>query len=186
MHRLKFGYLACGLLAVGLAQAAVAATPTRICTAYPWNVSREVALFAGAPTTVHASVAVTPAPAIETGRFYAVGLSAQSRVHFALPPGKTMLTGGDEGGILRLKVPAAGLYRVSVDEPFWIDVVADGRLVPATDFHGSPDCAGPRKIVEFALPRGTLLLQLSGYVHGSVHLTVTRARRSRVRHSGSR
>lgn len=185
MQRLKIGSVACTLLALGLAGGAAAAVPARVCPAYPWNVSREVALFAGAPTTVDASITAGLAPAIEADRLYAVRLSPESRVHFALPPGKMMLTGGDSAGILRLRLPAAGLYRIAVDKPFWIDVVADGRLVQAKEFHGSPDCAGPRKMVEFALPRGTLLLQLSGYVGDSVRLTVTPAPGSRVHHPGS-
>jgi hypothetical protein len=169
----RIGCLACALLFIGLAPAATAAGGKSTCPAYPWNVSREVALFAGASTAVHASVDASRAPIIEMDHLYAVALGPESRVHFALPPGRAMRTGGDRAGMLRIRVPAAGLYRISLDDRFWLDVVADGRLLPVKDFHGSPDCAGPHKMLVFALPRGILLLQLSRYVSESVRLTVT-------------
>ncbi len=176
MQPTKIRYLASALLAAALAPAAFAAAG-RVCPAYPWNVSREVALFAGAPTTVHAGVNSSRPLAIGTDRLYAIRLAPESGVRFALPPGRRRPAPGDEAGILALSVPAAGLYRISIDAPFWIDVVAQGRLLQPTAFHGSRACPGPHKMGVFALPRGTVLLQLSGYGKASVRLTVTRATR---------
>jgi hypothetical protein len=172
---LKIGGLACALI-VGLVPAVAAARPmTSACPEYPWHVSREVALFAGASTRIYASVSAARAPIIRTDHLYAVRLAPEPRVRFVLPPGRAKRMSGDRAGLLRISVPAAGLYRISLDERFWIDVVAEGRLLPATEFHGSPHCAGPHKMVEFALPRGTSLLQLSGYHADGVRLTVTAA-----------
>lgn len=179
MRGLKLGRrVAVVLLAAAVAPAMAAGMHSgHACTGFRWDASHEVALFAGEPTKISAGASAFAAPEMHTERLYEVELSAQSRVRFAVPPGKLMLTDGDDAGVLKLDIPAAGLYRVALNEPFWIDLVAGGRLVSATDFSGSPDCAGPHKIVEFTLPRGHLLLQLSGYVAGSVRLTVTRVPR---------
>ena len=175
MHRFRLASVAVALLATAVGPAMAAGMPSgNACTGFRWDASHEVALFAATPTKIRAGANAATAPAMRTERLYEVKLSAQAHVRFAVPPGKLMLTGGDSAGILKLDIAAPGLYRVAVDRHFWIDAVAGKRLISTTDFSGSPNCGGPRKIVEFNLPRGPLLLQLSGYADQSVRLTVTR------------
>jgi len=73
-------------------------------------------------------------------------------------------------------VPQAGNYRISLDAPLWIDVLADAAALPARDFQGRPGCSAPHKIVEFELPGNTpLTLQFSGAQSATVRLAITRS-----------
>jgi hypothetical protein len=76
-----------------------------------------------------------------------------------------------------LKVAQPGSYRISVDVPFWIDVVAAGKELPTEDFTGLRGCSsGPRKLVQFVLPANEeLLLQFSGATRAQLRMSVTKA-----------
>ena len=66
-------------------------------------------------------------------------------------------------GLVRLTVETAGVYRISLDQPLWVDVIANGTVVPAKDFQGRSGCNAPHKIVEFQLPAASpITLQFSG------------------------
>jgi hypothetical protein len=144
------------------------------CTGFKWDVSREHALFGGSAASVIAGKDTASAPAIATDHLYELKLTPQTQVSFARPPGKTMLTDGAFAGLVTFRVTAPGAYRVAVDVPFWIDVVADGRLVATKDFQGAHGCDAPHKIVEYELAAAQpLMLQVSGSTQAVVRLTVT-------------
>jgi hypothetical protein len=144
------------------------------CTGFKWDVSKEHALFAGSAASLIAGKNTASAPAIATDHLYELKLTPQTQVTFALPPGKTMLTDGAYAGLATFRVATPGAYRVAVDVPFWIDVVADGRLVATKDFQGQHGCDAPHKIVEYELAAGQpLVLQVSGSTNAVVRLTVT-------------
>jgi hypothetical protein len=83
------------------------------------------------------------------------------QVHFAATPGKSRSTEG-HAGLATLSLPTAGLYRIALDQPFWVDIVAQGAPIASRDFQGRPGCRAPHKIVEFELPAATpLTLQFS-------------------------
>jgi hypothetical protein len=159
------------LAAVLLAgSSAFAADP---CSAYKWDVSNEVRLFATPPAVITAAAAI-PVPAISTGKHYALALQPQDKVQYATPPSKKMLADGAFGGLLGFTVDRAGAYRVAIDAGFWLDVVHEGKSLPALDFNGQRQCVGPRKIVVYELPAGTeLLLQIAASTERTARLTVT-------------
>jgi hypothetical protein len=143
------------------------------CSAYKWDVSNEVRLFATPPTAVNAA-ATAPVPAISTGKHYALALLPQDTVQYATPPSKKMLSDGAFGGLLKFTVERAGAYRVAIDGGFWLDVVHEGKSLPALDFNGQRQCMGPHKIVVYELPAGTeLLLQIAAASESMARLTVT-------------
>jgi len=154
--------------------ASAAAQAVEPCGETGWNLTHEQALFAGAPTAVEAGKSPTSAPTLATDRLYRLTLTLQQHVAFAKAPGKKALTDGAYAGIARFNVPSPGPYRVSIDRPFWIDVVQEGNLIKSTDFTGERGCA-PHKIVAYDLPAGTLVLQLSGQVTPRVNVSITRA-----------
>jgi hypothetical protein len=79
-------------------------------------------------------------------------------------------------GLVRLRLATAGLYRISGDQPFWIDVVAGGELAQSTSYQGAAGCNAPHKIVQFTLPAGqVLVLQVSGSGSAHARLAVTAA-----------
>ena len=65
------------------------------------------------------------------------------------------------GGLLRLRIPAAGTYRVVLGSAAWIDVLKDGRSVASSAHAPGPACSTARKTVEFSLVRGDYVLQVS-------------------------
>ncbi len=159
-----------------LGSATVAASADDPCAGFKWSVTQERALFAKAPDSAVAGKDATSAPAMTAERLYEFSLAPQDGVKFVLPPGKKSLTDGAYAGLVHLRVPAAGLYRVSLDEAFWIDVVNNHELIASTDFTGAHGCNAPHKIVQFNLPAsGELVLQLSGSLKDRVRVTLTRA-----------
>ncbi len=160
--------------AVLLGGATVAAGATDPCTGFRWNVAHESALFATAGQQAVAGRDSASAPVIRADRLYDLALAPQQDVHFVLRPEKRALTDGAYAGLARLRVAAAGLYRISIDRPFWIDVIADDQVVESRDFAGRPGCGAPHKIVVYELPAGSLVLQLSGAISARVRVTLTR------------
>ncbi len=154
-------------------QNSVAADP---CARYQWDVSRERALFAAAASPVAAAKDGASPPRISTERAYRVQLLPASQVVFPTAPGKASPAEGSYSGVLTFRVPAAGSYRVAVDQPLWIDVVKHSHLVPAADYEGQHGCDAPRKIVQFSLGADEpLILQLSGVTEPSVRIAIVRA-----------
>jgi hypothetical protein len=154
--------------------AAVPVLAEESCVDFKWDVAQERALFAGLATTLSAGADAKSAPELQLNRLYALKLSKQEQVGFAVTPGKKSPRDGSYGGLAIFKIPASGSYRVAIDMPLWIDVVSDGALIAATDFQGQHGCGSPHKIVQFDL-LGTrpFFLQLSNAAPESVRLTIT-------------
>ena len=99
------------------------------CVDFKWDASREHALFAGTPETLKAGADFKSAPTIEANKLYALQLLPQGQVTFMTAPRKDNTTVGANAGLASLRIAVPGNYRVSIDAPFWIDVVADGGAV---------------------------------------------------------
>jgi hypothetical protein len=162
-------------LAVTLLSPAPACAAPDPCEGFSWDVRQERALFAQHPEALTGARNAGAAPLVQADHLYQVALAGQSEVSFAVAPGRPA-TGEAYAGILRLKVPTAGTWRVSLDSKLWVDVLADGAALTAGDFQGRAGCSAPHKIVEFVLPAGKeLTLQLSAAATASVRLGITRA-----------
>ena len=160
--------------ALVLGCAALPAVADDACVDFKWDVSKERALFAETPAKVTAGRDPRSAPGVVPNRLYLLGLMAQDTVAFSANPAKEAASTPAYAGLATLKAPAAGSYRVAVDQPLWIDVVADGALVQPKDFQGQRGCSAPRKIVEFDLVGGQpVVLQFSNAVKDRILLTVT-------------
>ena len=119
------------------------------CVDFRWDVSQERALFAGSPTQLTGGGDAKSAPTIQLNRLYEIKLRTQDQVTFAVTPAKKNPPADSRAGIVTFKLPAGGSYRVSIDMPFWVDVVQDGAAVAANDFQGQHGCGAPHKIVVF-------------------------------------
>jgi hypothetical protein len=171
MHSIRLSALAL-LLALGFAGAAEPAHADDACIDFKWDVSKERALFAGTATALTSARESTSAPAIVPNRLYKLRLAPQDQVTFAVNPKAP--AAGAFGGLARLKLAAAGAYRIAIDLPVWIDVVSSGGLVSAKDFEGQRNCSAPHKIVEFDLgSEQPFILQFSGGLSENILLTVT-------------
>jgi hypothetical protein len=145
------------------------------CDAFTWNLAHERSLFASTPGRLSAGRDASSAPLVDVDRLYELLLRPDTEVHLPVTPGRK--PGGEttSAGILRVRVERAGLYRVSLSEGDWIEVVHDGTALPAGEHQGQHECSAPRKVVQFQLPAGDLFVQLSGSVSATVRLTITPA-----------
>jgi len=164
-----------------LCAAALSAMPARAddpCSSFTWDVSRELALFTGQATALTAGTDSGAAPSLSLGRLYRLQLRPLGEVRFVAAPGKGNAVETGFAGLAAIEIRSPGAYRIAIDAPFWIDVVADGGLVRSTGHQGAAGCSGPHKIVEFEFPLARrLLLQFSGADADSVRVTVTEAAR---------
>jgi hypothetical protein len=143
--------------------------------AFKWDIHQEHALFVGTAKPATASTSAAAPTSVTLGALYQIKLWPAESVSYDLPPGKKMLTEGTFAGLVAFHVPATGAYRVALDAPFWIDVVANHQLVGTKDFGGPQNCpGGPRKLVEFNLKADTnYLLQISGASAEQVKVAIT-------------
>lgn len=142
--------------------------------AFKWDIHEEHALFVGAAKAAAAASAPAAAASLDLNTLYAVKLAPADALSYEVPPGKKMLTDGTFGGTVAFTVTSPGAYRVALDGPFWVDVVADHQLTATKDFGGPQQCpGGPRKLVEYQLKAGKYLLQISGASVDQVKVTIT-------------
>lgn len=144
------------------------------CDDVRWDVATERALFMTAHGTgVVAGQVTSAAPGVLVGELFEVALHPQESVQLAAPPSKVMLPDGLFSGLLHLRIPAAGRYRIAVDERAWIDVVDAARVISSSEFSGAATCTKPAKIVLFDLPSSeSLWLQISGATSARVNVTI--------------
>ena len=162
------------LLALVLGGAIPPALADDACLDFKWDVSKERALFAGTPAVLTAGKDPRSAPVVVPDRFYKLRLNVQDRVAFSVSPARKPATTTAFAGLATLKIQVPGSYRIAVDLPLWMDVAANGSLVPAKDFQGQHSCDPPHKIVEFDLEAvRPFVLQFSNAPEASVLLTVT-------------
>jgi hypothetical protein len=145
------------------------------CSGFAFDVSREMALLRTKPLAVAAGTTNAKAAILDVNKGYRVALAAQAKVTFAVAPEKVPSQANPRAGILRL-TPGAGssTLRVSLDQPAWIDLVGEGRVLESTRHTGSRDCPQLHKSVEFTVKPGVpLLLQLSNSTAASLAVVVT-------------
>lgn len=105
---------------------------------------------------------------------FALQLSPRAEAGLPRPPER-----GGEGpyaGYVRLPAtPEEGLLQVTLDQPVWIDVIADDTFLKPAAFTGVHDCKLARKSVRFPLTasKAPLLLQISGAAGGSVGISLS-------------
>jgi hypothetical protein len=145
------------------------------CAHFTWDVSHELEVMKQTPQAVAAATKPGPqAPLLQLDTLYELKLSEQGAVTYAAKPAKPTLNDSAQGGVVRINVNKAGLYRISITSGHWIDVVDGDQFVKSRDFQGSRDCKRPHKIVEFNLPAGKdLILQFSGSTDPAVVMAIT-------------
>lgn len=95
------------------------------------------------------------------GQAVLVALRPTPDVSYALRPDEP---GGSvsSGGMVAFDAPRAGTYRVMLNARAWLDLVRDGAAVGSTHHERGPACSGIGKMVDFPLPAGRAIIQLSG------------------------
>jgi hypothetical protein len=147
-----FGWLGTGSLAC--------AQPAD-CQNSEWDLSAEARLFSEAPTALNAGADGPTAPTLELTHLYALSLRRAQTVVF--PASERALRQSDtHAGVAVVEIARAGRYRVSVDAPVWIDVIGPAGFIRSAAFQGHRACRMIHKVVEFELPIGHALVQVTG------------------------
>jgi len=166
------------LLCVLLPLAATAGDVADPCADFTWDVKHERALFGAKPQSLAAGKAAASAPALKPDQLYELELSAWPQVAFPVAPGRHPASDTAYAGLATLTLAQAGVYRIALDRPFWVDVLADGAPIRSQDFQGRRGCDAPHKVVEFVLPAATrLTLQFSGDASSTVRVAISHAPR---------
>ena len=144
------------------------------CAGFSWDVSRERALFGTAARAETAGASARGAPLVTPDQLYDLTLAPQGKVHFVVAPERHWGTQDSFAGLIRLRVRTAGVYRITLGQPAWLDVVSGREIIHPRDFQGAAGCTAPNKIVEFELPAGReLTLQLSGLNSRHARVAIT-------------
>lgn len=164
------------VVALAAALDAAPALADDACDGFKWDVSTERRLFAKSPVREVAGNQANSAPIVRPNRFYQLKLTPQEDVVLTAAAAKKAAAGPAFAGIVTLEVPAPGSYRISIDGPYWIDVLTHGSLIAPQDFASVHGCAAPRKIVIFDLSApGSYVLQLSNADQASARVAITAA-----------
>jgi hypothetical protein len=146
------------------------------CIDFAWDARAEHLLFAMHPKMLAAGGDRATTPTVSLNQLYQLHLQKQADVQFPTPPGAREAKPDSYAGLARLQVAVAGAYRISADQPLWIDVAFNGALLKPQDFQGRRGCNAPHKIVEFVLPMGVqLTLQISNAASAEARISITPA-----------
>lgn len=144
------------------------------CSAFTWDVSRELAAMRTPAIPVAATVKSAPeSPALSLGKHYSATLQPQDSVTFVAPPARQRKADKPMAGLLHFKTEKAGRYRVALSSRHWIDLLDGAAMIDSTSHEGRGGCALIHKVVEFELPASRVItLQLSGGDAAVVGITV--------------
>ena len=135
--------------------------------------SRELGVFRGSALKAIAGTASVNVPVLKLDQLYVLELRPQSDVQFVQPPERAARASVPSAGLTRFIVTSSGKYRITVDSPLWIDVIAPTGAIAPSAFNGWHQCSVFRKSVEYALQAGqSVVLQLSDAALASVKIAV--------------
>lgn len=146
------------------------------CDNYNWDVSAELALFAGPATQMSAGATEPDAPIVPTQTHLALALTPQANVQLPLPPGSDR--GGPDkfAGLFSVEIATPGRYRIVAANGAWVDLVRDGKVLAAASFEMQTKCEGVFKVVAYDIAEGgRYLIQLNGSKTAAIGIAVTAA-----------
>ncbi len=145
------------------------------CSAFTWDLSRELAAMRAPAVRIAAARAGVAKPTwLELGTHYSATLLPQHAVNFVHPPARQRKAEQPMAGLLYFRTAKAGRYRVALTSGHWIDVLDGASLINSTSHEGRSGCELLHKVVEFDLPANrALTIQLSGQDAAVVGITVT-------------
>jgi hypothetical protein len=147
---------------------ALAAEPSG-CDQFKWPIAHE-----------QSALLAPQAARLDSGATLA--FDAAANVHLApaadakleMPPERASKASPSFAGLLKLGAPsAAGIFKVTLSDEGWIDVIQDGRFLKPVGFTGATDCQGVRKSVKFAFEAKPLTVQLSGVKAAEISVIVS-------------
>jgi hypothetical protein len=123
-----------------------------------------------------AAAAAGPAlPELAPDQPLALQLRPAAEVMLPHPPGQARTIENAHGGLVTVRIPAEGLWRISASAPVRIDLIGPSGPVASTGHGRMAPCTGIRKVVEFPVPAGSWLVQLNGNPGPELRLMLSRA-----------
>jgi hypothetical protein len=121
-------------------------------------------LAAWADTAQPLAAAATPgaAPALSPGVHTALTLHPKASLTFAQTPAQERKPENAHGGLVRVKLTDAGVWRLSASKPVWVDMLSGPTAMETSAFGALAPCTPIHKVLEFPLQPGSYLLQFSG------------------------
>ncbi len=125
------------------------------------------------PVTSATRASGLDAAALTPGKAATVTLHPTREVAFVAQPEKP---GGSvaHGGLLAVTIADAGTYQISLSTGAWIDLLKDGAAQVSTAHAPGPACSGVRKTVQFSMPAGRYVIQLSANADPTIQVLVSK------------
>jgi hypothetical protein len=140
------------------------------------NLPPALAAWAKLPTPAEANAASAPGrPVLEPEQPLALRLRPEAEVQLPHRPGQVRKADNAHSGLVWARVPADGTWRIAASGPVWIDVIGPAGPVASIGHGRMAPCTSIRKVVDFALPAGSWLVQLSGNPGFELRLMLSRA-----------
>lgn len=156
------------LAGVTLFASAARADEPRGCDKFKWPVAHEQAALQD-----EAKPHINSGDAIAINKAASLRLAPYADAHFLLAPTRAPKFPSSNAGMANAPAPVAGVYKVSLSEAGWIEIVQDGAFVKSSNFSGALDCPGIRKIVEFPLAAKPFTIEVSGVDKAELSLIVS-------------
>ena len=165
------------LIALGLGAPALGQHAPDACVAVSdSNLPSAFAAWAKAPVAADAGAAPDgPRPELVPDQPLALRLKPAAAVTFSQAPGQVRKADTAHGGLVSVRVPAEGTWRIAASGPVWIDVIGPAGPVAASGHGRMAPCTSIRKVVEFPLPAGLWLVQVNGNPGPELRLMLSRA-----------
>ncbi|KAB8124563.1 hypothetical protein D3W54_10730 [Komagataeibacter medellinensis] len=122
--------------------------------------------------TAAANAAGLAAMVLVPGRAVSARLHPVSKMEYVLPPEQAGAP-DSTGGMVVFQAPVAGTYRVMLGQKAWLDVVHGGETTASVHHQHGPACSGIGKMVDFELPAGRSVIELSAASTPEIEIMVT-------------
>jgi hypothetical protein len=153
---------------VAVAPAFALADEPRGCDKFKWPVAQDQAALNQAD-----KARVESGGAIVLGAPVRLALAPFAQARLPMAPERAPKSASSYAGMANAPAPAAGVYKISLSEAGWIDVIQDGGFVRSTGFSGALDCPGVRRIVKFPLKAAPFVIEVSGVDASELSLIVS-------------
>ncbi len=164
------------LVALPGAPAAAQHAPVACVSVSDSNLPEALAAWSKPPTPARAAPAAGAAqPELVPDQPLDLQLRPAAEVTLPNPPGQVRKADNAHAGLVSVRIPAEGRWRIAASAPVWIDVIGPAGPVASTAHGRMAPCTSLRKVVEFPLPAGTWLVQLSGNPGPDLRLMLSRA-----------
>jgi hypothetical protein len=147
---------------------AVRAEESTGCAAFKWPVAQDQSALAA-----EGLASVENGGAIKTGGATRIRLVASDKVQFLQPPDRPPRP-DTYAAVVELAPSAPGVYRLSLSDGAWIDVIEDqdrAALRPLA-FSGAKDCPHIRKSLKFRLSGQKATIQISNSATQAISLAI--------------